>query len=69
MSLAPLTNSPMNPATLSFFLRNALSFSFLVFTRFFSTKYNKISHLVGGILMILMGILLILKPEWLMFNF
>ena len=34
-----------------------------------STNYNRISHLVGGILMILMGILLILKPEWLMFNF
>ena len=34
-----------------------------------STKYNKVSHLVGGILMILMGALLILKPEWLMFNF
>ena len=34
-----------------------------------STKYNKASHLVGGILMILMGILLIFKPEWLMFNF
>lgn len=34
-----------------------------------STKYNRISHLVGGVLMILMGILLIFKPEWLMFNF
>ena len=34
-----------------------------------STKYNKLSHLIGGILMILIGILLIFKPEWLMFNF
>lgn len=34
-----------------------------------STKYNKYSHLIGGILMIIMGILLIFKPEWLMFNF
>jgi len=34
-----------------------------------STKYNRISHLVGGILMVLMGVLLIFKPEWLMFNF
>lgn len=34
-----------------------------------STKYNRASHLVGGILMIIMGILLIIKPEWLMFNF
>ena len=34
-----------------------------------STKYNRVSHLVGGLLMILMGVLLIFKPEWLMFNF
>lgn len=34
-----------------------------------STKYNRFSHLIGGLLMIIMGILLILKPEWLMFNF
>lgn len=34
-----------------------------------STKYNRYSHLVGGAIMIIMGILLILKPEWLMFNF
>ena len=35
----------------------------------FSTKYSKYSHLVGGVLMVLIGILLIFKPEWLMFNF
>ena len=35
----------------------------------FSTKYGKISKLVGGILLLLIGILLIFKPEWLMFNF
>jgi glutaredoxin len=34
-----------------------------------STKYNRLSHLIGGILMIIMGILLFFKPEWLMFNF
>ena len=34
-----------------------------------STKYNKFVNLVGGILMILMGLLLIFKPEWIMFNF
>ena len=34
-----------------------------------STKYNKYVNLIGGILMILMGILLIFKPEWIMFNF
>ena len=35
----------------------------------FSTKYGKISKLVGGLLLLGIGILLILKPEWLMFNF
>ncbi len=34
-----------------------------------TTKYNRLSHLVGGILMILIGILLVFKPEWIMFNF
>ena len=34
-----------------------------------STKYNKFSHLFGGIIMLIIGILLIVKPEWLMFQF
>ena len=34
-----------------------------------STKYGKWSHLIGGIIMILICILLIFKPVWLMFNF
>ncbi len=34
-----------------------------------SNKYTKYSHLIGGIIMLLLGILMILKPEWLMFNF
>lgn len=34
-----------------------------------STKYNKLSHLIGGIIMLIIGILMIFKPEWLMFNF
>ncbi len=34
-----------------------------------STKYTKYSHLVGGIIMIIIGLLLIIKPEILMFNF
>lgn len=34
-----------------------------------STKYTKYSHLIGGLIMFIMGILLILKPEWVMFNF
>ena len=34
-----------------------------------STKYNKFSHLLGGVIMLIIGILLIFKPEWLMFQF
>lgn len=34
-----------------------------------STKYNKYSHLIGGIIMLIIGILLLIKPELLMFNF
>jgi len=34
-----------------------------------STKYNKYSHLIGGIIMLIIGILLIFKPAWVMFNF
>lgn len=33
-----------------------------------SSKYSKISHLIGGILMIIIGLLLILKPSWLTFG-
>jgi cytochrome c biogenesis protein CcdA/glutaredoxin len=35
----------------------------------FSTKYGKVSKLVGGILLLIIGILMIFKPGWLMFNF
>lgn len=34
-----------------------------------STRYTKYSHLIGGILMLAIGLLMALKPEWLMFNF
>ena len=34
-----------------------------------STKYSKYSHLIGGILMLVIGFLLIFKPGWLMFQF
>lgn len=34
-----------------------------------SNKYRKYSHLIGGIIMFLIGILLIVKPAWIMFNF
>ena len=34
-----------------------------------SNKYTKYSHLIGGILMLIIGLLMIFKPEWLMMNF
>ncbi|MDD2208761.1 MAG: hypothetical protein PHG03_00510, partial [Bacilli bacterium] len=34
-----------------------------------SNKYTKYSHLIGGIIMLILGLLMALKPEWLMFNF
>lgn len=33
-----------------------------------SNKYSKYSHLIGGILMLVIGILLLLHPSWLMFG-
>lgn len=34
-----------------------------------STKYSKYLSLIGGLIMLAIGALLILKPEWIMFNF
>ncbi len=34
-----------------------------------SNKVGKYAHLIGGIIMLLIGIFMIFKPEWLMFNF
>ncbi|MDO4369152.1 MAG: hypothetical protein Q4C29_01250 [bacterium] len=34
-----------------------------------SNKYTKYSHLIGGLIMLIIGLLMIFKPEWLMFNF
>jgi len=34
-----------------------------------SNKYGKYSHIIGGVIMLLIGILMLFKPEWLMFNF
>ena len=34
-----------------------------------TNKYNKLCTLISAIIMIIMGILLLLKPEWLMLNF
>lgn len=33
-----------------------------------TTKYTRLSHLIGGILMLIIGLTLIFKPEWLMFG-
>lgn len=35
----------------------------------FSTKYAKLSKIIGGIILLLIGILMIFKPDWLMLNF
>lgn len=34
-----------------------------------TTKYTKYTHLIGGLIMLVIGLLMLLKPEWLMFNF
>ena len=34
-----------------------------------TNKYNKLCTLVSAIIMIIMGLLLLLKPDWLMLNF
>lgn len=34
-----------------------------------SNKYSKYSHLIGGVIMIIIGLLMAFKTEWLMFNF
>ena len=56
-----------------FFLVDDLVIFFIAMTTMqltgFSTKYGKLSKLIGGILLLFIGILLIFKPEWLMFNF
>ena len=34
-----------------------------------SNKYTKYSHIIGGIFMIILGVLIMFKPAWIMFNF
>lgn len=34
-----------------------------------TTKYTKYTHLIGGLIMLIIGLLMLFKPEWLMFNF
>ena len=56
-----------------FFLLDDIVVFFIAFKTMemagFSTKYGKIAKLVGGIILLMIGILLIFRPEWLMFNF
>jgi hypothetical protein len=33
-----------------------------------TTKYSKISRLIGGLIMLAIGLMLIFKPSWLMFG-
>ena len=56
-----------------FFLLDDLIIFFVAMTTMqltgFSTKYGKLSKLIGSILLFGIGLLLIFKPEWLMFQF
>ena len=56
-----------------FFLLDDLIVFFIAMFTFnltgISTKFNKYSHIIGGILMLLIGGLMLFKPEWLMFQF
>lgn len=45
----------------------ALAFAFFK-TASVNTKYSQFSRLIGGIIMIIIGLLLLFKPEWLMFG-
>ena len=57
---------------LFYMLDDILIFYIAMFTlniKAISNKYSKYSNLVGGIIILLIGILLLLKPEWIMFNF
>ena len=57
---------------ISFLIDDLIVFFIAMFTMKvsgISTKYNKYSHVLGGIIMLVVGILLIFKPEWLMFQF
>jgi len=54
-----------------FMLDDLIVFSIAMFTlkiTGFSNKYSRYSNLIGGILILLIGLLLIFKPEWLMFS-
>lgn len=55
-----------------YMLDDIIIFYIAVFTlniKGISNKYSKYSNLIGGIIILLIGLLLLLKPEWIMFNF
>jgi len=56
-----------------FFLIDDLVVFFIAMKTFhltgLSTKYSKFSGIIGGTIMVILGILMIFRPEWLMFNF
>ena len=57
---------------LAFMLDDMIVFVIAMFTlklTGITNKYNKYSHLIGGLIMLLVGILLLFKPEWIMLNF
>ena len=55
-----------------FFMLDDLIIFFIAMTTLratgITTKYSRISRLIGGILMLIIGLLLLFKPEWLMFG-
>ena len=55
-----------------YMLDDIVIFYIAVFTfniKAISNKYTKYSNLVGGIIILLIGLLLLIKPDWIMFNF
>lgn len=56
-----------------FFLIDDLIIFFIAMKTFkvkgISNKYMKYSHLIGGIIMLLIGIIMVVKPNWIMLNF
>jgi hypothetical protein len=58
---------------LVFFLLDELIVFFIAMTTLqlkgISNKFGKWSHLIGGIIMVILGLLMIFKPDWLMLNF
>lgn len=69
---APLTALYFFLYLLFFMIDDIIVFSIAMITfkvTGISNKYSKYSHLIGGIIMIIIGILMAFKTEWLMFNF